>query len=719
VASQNIEVRGRVARITFQNPDNGYTVARLEPTAALGEEVTVVGRLPGVVEGQELVVTGRRVIHPRFGVQVEVESFQVRRPSGREGVERYLASGLIKGVGPKLARRLVDHLGEEVLDIILEEPQRLAEVPGIGGKRAAAITRAVREHGSLRELMVFLQGHGVPASTALRIHRRYGEQALEVVRTDPHRLAAEMHGVGFATADAIAAKLGMPHDHPGRLAAGLEHTLGRAAEEGHVFLPQSELLPRAAELLGVPAARLEPVLQELVREGRLTLEDQGEDQAVYLAPYYVLERRAAVGLARLAAGPGLLPPQRAERAAAWVGGELAVRPSPHQARALTRLLTAGLAVLTGGPGTGKTTLVRALVTIARRMGVEVALAAPTGRAAKRLSDSTGLPALTLHRLLEFNPQEGAFRRNASRPVEAGLVVVDEASMLDQWLCVHLVEALGEGTRLILVGDADQLPSVGAGLVLRQVIDSGVVPVAALGEIFRQDEAGLIVTNAHRILHGRMPHLPRSKEGDFFFLEETDPQRALELVRRVVVERLPARFGLDPIQEVQVLSPMHRGVLGCRSLNQLLRAELNPAAAGGEGLAPGDKVMQVRNNYELEVFNGDLGTVLSAGEEGCVVDLGGRQVTYGPLEAGDLTLAYAVTVHKSQGSEYPAVVLVLGQEHWIMLNRPLLYTAVTRARRLLVIVGHPAALKRAVENAEPVRRHARLEVRLRQALQTGE
>jgi exodeoxyribonuclease V alpha subunit len=289
-------------------------------------------------------------------------------------------------------------------------------------------------------------------------------------------------------------------------------------------------------------------------------------------------------------------------------------------------------------------------------------------------------------------------------------------MLDQWLCVHLVEALGPGTRLILVGDADQLPSVGAGLVLRQVIDSGVVPVAALREIFRQDEAGLIVTNAHRILHGRMPRLPQGKEGDFFFLEEPDPSRALELVRRVVVERLPARFGVDPVREVQVLSPMHRGVLGCRSLNHLLRAELNPAAAGVEGLAPGDKVMQVRNNYELEVFNGDLGTVVAARDEGCVVDLGGRQVTYGPLEAGDLTLAYAVTVHKSQGSEYPAVVLVLGQEHWIMLNRPLLYTAVTRARRVLVIVGHPAALKRAVENAEPVRRHARLEERLRQALE---
>ncbi len=705
------KLTGRVVRITFQNPENGYTVAKLQPQGQ--PQVAVVGRLPGVVEGQELTVSGRQVLHPKFGLQVEVESFEVRQPSDDEGVRRYLASGLIKGVGPKLAQRLVDHLGPDAIEIILHNPARLAEVPGIGKKRAQSIAQAVRGHGELRELMVFLQGHGIPASTALRIHRHYGSGALGVVRENPHQLAADIRGIGFATADGIAAKLGIARDHPGRLRAGLEYTLGQALDEGHVFLPYDELMEAAAKLLGVERGLLGPAFARLHTEGRITLDEADGVRAVYLTPMHVLERRAARGLARLARGEGLLSPERAARAAEWVAGELAVAPSPAQAAALEKLLTSGLAVLTGGPGTGKTTLVRALVTVARRMGLEVALAAPTGRAAKRLSESTGLPAATLHRLLEYAPQKGGFQRHRARPLEADLVVVDECSMVDLWLAAHLVEAIGPGTRLVMVGDADQLPSVGAGLVLRQLMDSAVVPVAALKEIFRQDAAGLIVRNAHRILSGRMPLLPEpGQEADFFFIEEPDAAKAADMVRRLVCERLPARFGLDPLREIQVLAPMHRGVLGCEHLNRLLRQELNPAAGEGPGLAPGDRVMQVRNNYELEVFNGDMGLVSATSEQGALVALGERRVAYGLADLDELTLAYAVTIHKSQGSEYPAVVIALGMEHFVMLNRPLLYTAVTRGQKVVVIVGHGRALKRAVERNQPTQRHAWLDKRIK-------
>lgn len=707
---------GRVKRITFQNPENGYTVAKLQPDGG-GAEIAVVGRLPGVVEGQELSVSGRQVLHPKFGVQIEVESYEVRQPSDDEGVQRYLASGLIKGVGPKLAQALVDTLGPDAIEIILDQPQRLAEVPGIGKKRAKLISEAVRSHGELRELMVFLQGHGIAASTALRIHRRYGAGSLGVVRDNPHQLAADIHGIGFATADAIAAKLGIARDHPGRLMAGLEYILGAARDEGHVYLPYDELMESAAQLLEVERGLLGPAFARLHTEQRITLDEDGDLKAVYLTPMYILERRAAAGLARVNKYKGILSPERAAKAADWVAGQLAVAPSAAQAKALEILLTSGLAVLTGGPGTGKTTLVRALITIARRMGLEVALAAPTGRAAKRLNESTGLPAATIHRLLEYAPKENAFQRCEDRPLQADLVVVDETSMVDTWLAAHLVEAVGAGTRLILVGDADQLPSVGAGLVLRQIIESGVVPVAALKEIFRQDSAGLIVRNAHRILSGRMPQLPQpGQEADFFFIEESDPIKAADVVKRLVCDRLPARFGLDPVRDVQVLAPMHRGALGCQNLNQLMRAELNPRAGGSPALAGGDKVMQIRNNYDLEAFNGDLGMVSSTNEDGAIVNMGvamgERSVAYSLPDMDDLTLAYAVTIHKSQGSEYPAVVIALGMEHYIMLNRPLLYTAVTRGQKVVVIVGHPGALKRAVERNEPTKRYARLDKRMK-------
>ena len=712
---------GRVVRITFQNPENGYTVAKVQARGQAGL-VSVVGKLPGVVEGQEIEISGRKVLHPKFGPQMEAESFLVRQPSDTEGVRRYLASGLIKGVGPKLAERIVTALGPQALELILEQPERLSQVPGIGAKRAQAITQAVKDHGQLREVMVFLQGHGVPASTALRIFRRYGAGTLGVLKNDPHRLAADIQGMGFATADQIAARLGIARDHPSRLMAGLMYTLGQALEEGHVFLPYDELFDQAAKILRVERGLLGPAFARLHLEQKIVLEEFDGQKAVYLAAMAVLEGRAAAGIARLCRRPGLLPEKRAAKAAAWVSRNLAVKPSPGQAEALKKLLTAGVSVLTGGPGTGKTTLVRALITIAQRMDKVVALAAPTGRAAKRLCEATGQEAFTLHRLLEYSPKENRFGRNAARPLEADLLVVDESSMIDIWLMAYLVEALGPDTRLVLVGDANQLPSVGPGLVLRQLIDSRSIQVAELKEIFRQDQAGLIVQNAHRILAGRMPRLPeKGEEVDFYFLSEPDPARAAEQVRQLVCERLPQRFNLDPLRDIQVLAPMHRGLLGCQHLNDLLRNTLNPPdlllnpPEREGGLRPGDKVMQVRNNYDLEVFNGDMGRIEDLDDDGCLATLGERKVRYTLPDMDDLSLAYAVTVHKAQGSEYPAVVIALGMGHYVMLNRALLYTAVTRGQRLVILVGHGGALRRAVEHAEPLRRLARLHIKIDQEI----
>ena len=715
--NQGKRMVAQVVRITYQNPENGYTVAKAEVKGLPGL-TALVGNMPGVNEGQELGVWGREVNHPKFGPQIEVLSFEIRPPSDAEGVKRYLGSGLIKGVGPKTAGSIVDALGADAIEIIVNDPKKLTTVSGIGRKKAAAIAGSLKDHERYQELMIFLQGHGVPASTSLRIFRQYGAGALGLVKSEPHRLASDMRGIGFAKADQIAAKIGIAADHPTRLMAGLEYSLAQARDEGHVFLPYEELMESAADLLRVERGLLGPAFARLHNDRRVRLDESGEHKAVYLSPMYHLEKTAAQGLARINRHPGMLEPHRVDKALEWVSGRLAVRPSPGQGEALKTLLTCGLGVLTGGPGTGKTTMLRALITIARRMEISVALAAPTGRAAKRLSEATGQEALTIHRLLEYSPKDNGFGRDSQRPLECGLLVIDESSMIDVWLMAHMVQALGPGSRLILVGDADQLPSVGAGLVFKQIIQSGMVPVARLNEIFRQASAGLIVQNAHRILQGEMPMLPGAgAASDFYFIEEPEAAKAADIIRRLVTRRLPQRFGLDPLNEVQVLAPMHKGAMGCLALNQSLRQALNPQASLAKvgvcgGFAPGDKVMQVRNNYDLDVFNGDQGLISTCTEEGCSVRFSDSAAMYAPNEVDDLTLAYAVTVHKSQGSEYPAVVLALGMEHYVLLNRPLLYTAVTRGKKVVVVVGHAGALKRAIKHDQPTRRYARLDARLK-------
>jgi len=709
-----ITLRGRVERITFHNPENAYTVAKVAVAGQPGL-MTLVGKMPGVAEGQEVEASGRLVLHAKFGQQLEVESCHLAQPGDAEGVRRYLASGLVKGVGPVMAGRIVDVLGEDAIEKIVNDPRSLTAVPGVGAKRAASIAQAVISQGMLREAMILLQGHGVGPGTVMRIHRRFGDQTLAVAQNEPHRLAAEVRGIGFATADQIARRLGMAADHPSRVAAGLLYSLRQAGDEGHVFLPYDELMPQAAGLLGLPQAALGPAFARLHQERRIVVEEAFGPRAVYLSGMLALEQSAAQSVARLSRGQGLLAPERVAKAVEWAGRSLHFEPSAGQAEALRTLLAAPLAVLTGGPGTGKTTLVRALINIAQRMGQNVALAAPTGRAARRLAEASGRPAQTLHRLLEFSPKENSFLRGADRPLEGQLIIVDEASMIDIWLGAHLLAATADGACLVLVGDADQLPPVGPGLFFRQIIDSGAARVGRLTEIFRQGRASLIVENAHRILGGRMPALPApGQEADFYFLEEPDPERAAELVRDLVAKRLPNKYGFDPIDDIQTLAPMHKGAMGCHNLNRLLRQALNPAGQG-PGVGVGDKVMQSRNNYELEVFNGDMGQVLRADDEGLAVSIDGRVVTYSLAEAAELNLAYAVTVHKSQGSEYPAVVLALGNEHFVLLNRPLLYTAVTRGKKLVVVVGSAMALRRAVEHAQPIMRHSLLGRRIKALL----
>ena len=696
------ELTGKVLRITFQNQENGYVVARLQADKELH---TIIGRIPDIHVGQLLEVKGTIGRHPKFGAQFEVKEYKVIPPQGADGIAGYLGSGLIKGIGPRLAQRIVDALGEQALDIVQNQPEKLAAVSGIGNKKAAKITEAVRSHGELREFMVFLQAHGLAASTSLRIWRHYGPGSLEVLKTEPHRLAQDMHGIGFITADRIARQIGLPAQHPSRIQAGLLYALGQAQEEGNTCLPQNLLLQEATSLLQIDHALLADEVAHLLQQEKIVREDGRPDKPVYLTVTQVMESASARMLAALHNRPGILGAERISNAINWVADTLHLQLSPSQQQALQTLLEAGLGVLTGGPGTGKTTLVMAVITIAKRMGLKVALAAPTGRAAKRLSESCGHEAGTLHRLLEY--KEGRFLRNRDNSLDYGLVVVDESSMLDTWMIYSLLSALGSGSRLLLVGDVAQLPSIGPGMVLRQIIESGVARVGLLQEIFRQQEAGLIVANAHRVLHGGLPKSNNEKGGDFFLFSHENPEKALQFTVELIIKHLSANF--DIAQDVQVLAPMHRGTLGCANLNRILRQEINPGK--DEILRVGDKVIQVRNNYDLEVFNGDIGFVESRRDNEWQVRMGERLISYTLAQLDDLSLAYAITVHKSQGSEYPVVVVLLAQEHHILLNRSLLYTALTRGRQMVVLVGHPYAIQKAIKNQESNMRHTGLDWRI--------
>jgi exodeoxyribonuclease V alpha subunit len=730
-----LTLEGTIERVVFSGGDGAFTVARFKVQGRV-DVVTVVGSLLGVPAGASLRVQGRYETTARFGEQFRVARYTEVAPQTLDGIRRYLGSGLIKGIGPEFAGRIVERFGIETLEILDSDPARISEVAGIGPTRARSIREAWSAQREVRKVMVFLQGYGVSPAFAARIYKRYGASAIARVRENPYRLAFDVWGIGFLSADKLAAALGIEKESDVRVEAGVRHVIEDGATNGDVFVPRERLVRQAAALLEVAEKLADGAVDRLARAGDVALDAEvnagalDAGVAVYDADLHRAERAVAEGLRKLMGGRAAAIAIDVPKALAWYEQQAGLTLARQQAEAVALALTGKVAVVTGGPGVGKTTIVRGIVSILGKKGVRISLAAPTGRAAKRLADQAGAPASTLHRLLEWRPAEGAFARNATRPLECDLLVVDEASMLDVRLAADLLAALTPATRLVLVGDVDQLPSVGPGRILRDVIDSGAVPTVRLTEIFRQAATSLIVTNAHRIHDGELPELGAPPPGgddrrDFFFLEEDDPLKAAALVRDLVTTRLPRRYGFSS-HEIQVLAPMHRGELGAGNLNQLLQEALTAGAPGIQRGARqyrvGDKVMQVRNDYDKEVWNGDIGVVVRAESQdgaGLVTVRfedrdGDREVEYDSDELDELALAYAATVHKSQGSEYPAVIVPVHTQHFVMLQRNLLYTAVTRGKRLVVLVGSRKALGIAVRNADVALRCSGLAHRLAKA-----
>lgn len=750
-ARDEVAVEGEVAVVTFENDETGFRVVKLT-VPGRRDRLTLVGRFPRVAVGARVRARGVLEEDRRHGEQLRVSNVTELAPTTLGGIEKYLGSGLIKGVGAVTAQRIVARFGLDTLKILDEEPHRLREVPGLGPARADALVAAWSEQRAIRDVMVFLQAHGASAHLAARIFKRYGPKAITVVSKDPYRLAIDVWGVGFRTADRIAAELGVASDSPQRMQAAVLQALRDSIEAGHVYLPYEDLTLRAARLVAPDAndpeppsvetlAKLEEGVRAALAAGHLVAEAAGSllrlpsggalrDAAIFDARMHQTETRLAERLAALASARGDALSgfreaiDRFERETGTVLAE-------EQRAAVERAARCPLLVVTGGPGVGKTTIVKAILSVFERAGLVARLAAPTGRAAKRMSEATGREAVTLHRLLEFDPKSGAFKRDAKRPLDADAVVVDESSMVDLPMADALTQAASEGARLVLVGDVDQLPSVGPGSVLRDAIDSGVVPCVRLVKIFRQAERSLIVQNAHRINSGEAPIVPeRGRDADFFVMTRTDPDDAKRAIVDLVVRHIPRKFGLDPVRDVQVLTPMNRGALGTAALNEALQAALNPSAPGLERGSStyrvGDKVMQLRNDYDKGVYNGDVGVVLSIdAEEGALVvrfddGSGSRDVPYDARSLDELTLAYACTVHKSQGSEYPAVVIPVVTAHFIMLSKNLVYTAVTRGKRLVVLVSDPRAMSAALrrERTASEERKTRLAARLQHERERG-
>jgi exodeoxyribonuclease V alpha subunit len=735
---------GSVERITYYNPENGYTVLRLRPDQKIhtgrNQRVpglsrdglaTVVGNLPELNPGEHVRLQGLWLSHPKHGQQFKVEVCEQALPATVAGIERYLGSGLIKGIGPQLAQRIVAHFKEETLEIIENQPTRLVEIPGIGPDRSEKIVNAWEEQQKVKEIMLFLHEHGISTNLAVKIYKHYGDSALGIVQENPYQLERDIYGIGFKTADRIAQALGLASDHPSRIEAGLVYALNELVGEGHVYSPREMLINRAVELLEVPSDMIPPALERLEVEERIrpellplnekikkpvtkgTAEEAADygTPVIYLTPYYFSEKGVSERLADLSRDkfsrvkPAEIP-------------ETDQPLSPEQRTAIEIALSNPVSVLTGGPGTGKTTCLKVLIQLLEAQHKRFGLASPTGRAAKRLSEATERHASTIHRMLGYSPVEG-FQHNANNPLPVDFLIVDEASMLDVILANHLIKALKPGTHLLLVGDVDQLPSVGAGDVLRDIIASERVPVTRLSAIFRQAADSHIITNAHLINQGQMPKFCKD-DGDFYLFPAEDAEAAADWVVDVVTKRIPHKFGYDPMTEVQVLAPMYRGAAGVTMLNERLQAQLNPHYVNkperklfGTIYRPGDKVMQTQNNYDKDIYNGDIGFIkrIDLVEQTLSIDFDGRLINYEWNEADELVLAYAVSVHKSQGSEFPVVVMPVVTQHYVMLQRNLLYTAVTRARKLCVLAGSRRAIGMAVRNNKVAQRFTALDWRL--------
>ncbi len=715
-------IHGFLERISYHNEENDFVVAKLLEKDKK-ELTTIVGNLSGINPGESLKLTGQWVHNKRFGEQFQVETFEVIVPATLLGIQKYLASGLIKGIGPIMSERIVEKFGLHTLEVIEKKPERLSEVEGIGPKRISMIRKTWEEQKEIKEIMIFLQGHGVSASYSAKIYKRYGNQSIQIVRENPYRLARDLYGTGFITADKIAQHLGIDRNSLIRAKAGLLYVLDQLTGEGHVYYPENQLIHKTREILHVDEDIILQAVRELSKEKEIFLEDLGQDKhlkAAYLGLFYTAEKGVAQKLIDLKESSSNIRPIHPEKAIEWVQQKLGIELAQRQEEAVLLAATSKVLIITGGPGTGKTTIITAILRIFQQLKLRVLLAAPTGRAAKRMNEATGWEAKTIHRLLEYSPQKGGFKRDQDDPLEADVVIIDETSMVDTLLMYHLLKAIPSHAHLILVGDVDQLPSVGPGNVLKDILRSGRFTVVTLTEIFRQAQESLIVVNAHKVNQGQFPlleEIDKPEKSDFRFIQEEDPEKILQHILDLYSERIPRQFGFHPLREIQVLAPMHKGIIGVANLNIELQKRLNPGPSGitrgAWNFRLGDKVMQTVNDYDKDVFNGDIGRILKIDpeEREVVIDFDGRPVSYDYSDLDEVILAYAVTVHKSQGSEYPVVILPVVTQHYLLLQRNLIYTGITRAKKLVVLIGTKKALGIAIRNDKPQQRYTLLSERL--------
>ena len=727
MTSDNLaDLQGQIERITFTSEETGYTVAKIK-VYGRRDLVTIIGNIANPTPGEIIKMQGVWGNHPKYGEQFKIVFCQTTTPASVYGIEKYLGSGLVKGIGPVMAKRIVKMFKEKTLEVIEIEIDKLAEVEGIGLKRIGMIRKAWEEQKEIRAVMIFLQSHGVSSGYAAKIYKQYGNEAIKIVQENPYRLATDIFGIGFITADKIAEKMGFAKDSELRAAAGILYVLHELTDEGHVYYPYEPLILKCKEMLDIDREIIVKAIGTVAVDKQIVIEDinqnlaefQENNKAVYLAGYHIAEKSLAARLKTLVNAPQAIRKIDPEKAIQWVQEKLSITLADKQIEAVQRAAENKVMIITGGPGTGKTTIINAILKIFSAIKTKIMLAAPTGRAAKRMSETTGHEAKTIHRLLEYNMRKGGFQKDEESPLDCDLLIIDEASMIDTLLMHHLLKAIPVRATFVMVGDVNQLPSVGAGNVLMDIIDSGISPVVHLNEIFRQAKESSIIVNAHKINDGFIPNLKpnQGKVDDFHFIEQEDPEKVLEIIINLVRERIPKRFGFDSINDIQVLTPMHRGVVGAGNLNIELQKALNPGEEGvlrgGRLFRVNDKVMQIVNNYDKEVYNGDIGRIASIDEEAKEVKvlIDDREVIYDYSDLDELVHAYAVSVHKSQGSEYPAVVIPILTQHYVLLQRNLLYTGVTRGKKLVVIVGTKKAMAIAVKNNKTKKRYTLLKQRL--------